>query len=58
MARKRTKTTRPRVTHVEASGEPHPEPDWDKFAWALLQYVRSRREAKLKRPSKSVRKQK
>jgi hypothetical protein len=54
MARKRTKTTRPRVTRVDAFGDPHPEPDWDKFAWALLQYVRSRREAKLKRPSKSV----
>jgi hypothetical protein len=43
MARKH-KTTRPRLRDVVAEGELRKEPDWDKFAWALLQYVRTLRE--------------
>lgn len=42
--RKKTASTRPRITHVEARGELKNEPDWDKFAWALLQYVKLCRE--------------
>lgn len=43
MAR-RYKTTRPRLREVIAEAELHPEPDWDKAAWALLQYVKLCRE--------------
>ena len=43
MARK-YKTTRPRIRDVIAEGELRKEPDWDKFAWALLQYVKLKRE--------------
>jgi hypothetical protein len=50
---KHKKTTRPRVTHVEARGELRDEPDWDRFAFHLLQYVRAQREAgRLKPPKK------
>lgn len=38
------KTTRPRVLDVVAEGELRVEPDWDKFAWALLQFVKLQRE--------------
>lgn len=30
---------------VDARPELRAEPDWDRFAWALLQYVRAKREA-------------
>jgi hypothetical protein len=43
MARK-DKTKRPRVLDVVAEGELREEPDWDKAAWALLQYVKLQRE--------------
>lgn len=43
MARK-YKTTRPRVRDVEAEGELREEPDWDKYAWATLQFVKLLRE--------------
>jgi hypothetical protein len=39
------KATRPHLREVIAEGELHKEPDWDKFAWALLQYVKLKREA-------------
>jgi hypothetical protein len=38
------KTTRPRLREVIAEGELRQEPDWDRFAWALLTYVKLRRE--------------
>lgn len=41
---KKDKTTRPRLRDVVAEGELRAEPDWDKFAWTLLQYVKLRRE--------------
>lgn len=43
MARKQ-KTPRPRVLDVIAEGELREEPDWDKAAWALLQFVKLQRE--------------
>jgi hypothetical protein len=39
MPRKR-KTTKQKLTRVSIRAERHPEPDWDRFAWALLQYTR------------------
>jgi hypothetical protein len=41
MPRKR-KTTRKRVQRVSVRAELRAEPDWDKFAYALLQYVKLR----------------
>jgi hypothetical protein len=31
---------RPRLTRVSVHGELRSEPDWDRFAWALLQYAK------------------
>jgi hypothetical protein len=39
MPRKR-KPTKPRLQRVSIRAELRQEPDWDKFAWALLQYAR------------------
>jgi hypothetical protein len=56
--RKQKKAARPRITHVEAYGELRAEPDWDKYAWATLQYVKLLREKREKRdqakPEKSA----
>jgi hypothetical protein len=41
---RKKRTIRPRITHVEARGQLRDEPDWDKFAWALLQHVKALRE--------------
>jgi hypothetical protein len=52
MPRKR-KTTRKRLERVSVRAELRPEPDWDRFAWALLQYARllsANKQAKPKRP--------
>jgi hypothetical protein len=35
---------RARCLRVDARPELRAEPDWDRFAWALLQYVRAQRE--------------
>jgi hypothetical protein len=35
---------RARCLRVDARSELRAEPDWDRFAWALLQYVRAQRE--------------
>jgi hypothetical protein len=43
MAPKRAR--RARCMRVDARPELRAEPDWDRFAWALLQYVRAQREA-------------
>jgi hypothetical protein len=40
----KSKTTRPRVLDVVAESELRAEPDWDKFAWTLLQFVKLQRE--------------
>lgn len=39
MPRKR-KSAKPRLRRVSVRAEARSEPDWDKFAWALLQYAR------------------
>lgn len=39
MPRKR-KSTRKRLERVSVRAELRSEPDWDRFAWALLQYAR------------------
>jgi hypothetical protein len=39
MPRKR-KTSRKRLERVSVRAELRREPDWDKYAWALLQYAR------------------
>jgi hypothetical protein len=46
--RKQAKTARPRITRVEAIGELRAEPDWDRYAWATLQYVKLLREKREK----------
>lgn len=39
MPRKR-KTTRKRLQRIAIRAERRSEPDWDRFAWALLQHAR------------------
>lgn len=39
MARRR-KSTRPRLKRVSVRAELRSEPDWDRFAYALLQHVK------------------
>jgi hypothetical protein len=33
---------RPRLKRVSIRAERHGQPDWDRFAWALLQYTKAR----------------
>jgi len=35
-------TKRPRLERVSIRAERHDQPDWDRFAWALLQYTKAR----------------
>jgi hypothetical protein len=37
---KKRKTTNKRLQRVSVRAERRDEPDWDKFAWALLQHAR------------------
>jgi hypothetical protein len=37
---KKRKSTRKRLERVSIRAERRPEPDWDKFAFAMLQYAR------------------
>jgi hypothetical protein len=37
---KKRKTNRKRLQRVSVRAELRDEPDWDRFAWALLQYAR------------------
>jgi hypothetical protein len=37
---KRRKSTRKRLHRVSVRAELRDEPDWDRFAWALLQHAR------------------
>lgn len=32
---------RPRLQRVSIRAERHDQPDWDRFAWALLQYTKT-----------------
>lgn len=45
----RTKPTkrRPRLERVSIRAERHDQPDWDRFAWALLQYTKTLSAGKL-----------
>jgi hypothetical protein len=43
------KTNRKRLERVSIRAEHHEQVDWDRFAWALLQYVRLQ-QAEQKRP--------
>jgi hypothetical protein len=45
MPRKR-KTNRKRLARVSVRAERRNEPDWDRFAWALLQHARILSQAK------------
>ena len=50
---KKRKTNRKRLQRVSVRAELRDEPDWDRFAWALLQYARilsADKPAKPKRP--------
>ncbi len=51
MPRKR-KTTKPRLQRVSIRAERREEPDWDRFAWVLLQYTKlvSARQAAARKP--------
>jgi hypothetical protein len=52
---KKRKTTRERLQRVSVRAELRDEPDWDKYAWALLQYARilsARKDAKAKSPKR------
>lgn len=40
MPRKRRPTQKKRLTRVVVEAEERDEIDWDRFAWALLQYTR------------------
>jgi hypothetical protein len=40
MTMPRKKKPRKRLQRVSVRGELRKEPDWDKFAWALLQHAR------------------
>jgi hypothetical protein len=48
---KRRQRGRARCMRVDARPELRAEPDWDRFAWALLQYVRTQREGAAPPPS-------
>ncbi len=37
---KKPRSRRPRIERVVVRGELRDEPDWDRFAWALLQHAR------------------
>ncbi|HEX3910188.1 MAG TPA: hypothetical protein VHW67_05745 [Solirubrobacteraceae bacterium] len=48
---KKRKPTRKRVQRITVRGELRPEPDWDKYAWALLQHARLLSADKAKKPN-------
>jgi hypothetical protein len=37
---KKAKNRRKRLTHVRVEAEERDDIDWDRFAWALMQYAR------------------
>jgi len=41
MPKNQKHTPKPRLTRVSVTAEPRDEIDWDRFAWALLQYCRT-----------------
>ena len=48
MPKNQKRTTKKRLTHVSVEAELRDEIDWDRFAWALLQYCRAQIEAEEK----------
>jgi hypothetical protein len=52
MPRKKKTNRKKRLQHVSVRAELRSEPDWDRFAWALLQHAKlvSARTATNKRP--------
>jgi hypothetical protein len=50
---KKGKTTRKRLSRVSIRAERRCEPDWDRFAWALLQHARILSEHKRSRKDKA-----
>jgi hypothetical protein len=51
---RKTKTKRKRLERVSVRAERRSEPDWDRFAWALLQHARLLAASKAK-PGKAKR---
>lgn len=49
------KPTKKRLRRVSIRAERRSEPDWDKFAWALLQHARILSETKRAKPRKGQR---
>jgi len=43
MPRKKARPARPRLQRVSIRAERRAEPDWDRFAWALLQHAKNLR---------------
>jgi hypothetical protein len=41
MPRKRKKNAKPRLARVRIEAEARPEPDWDRYGWALLTYAKT-----------------
>jgi hypothetical protein len=50
--RKKSKPPRPRLGRVRVEAEARPEPDWDRFGWALLQYAKTLTAEAPAKPSK------
>jgi hypothetical protein len=49
---KNNQPKRRRLERVSIRAKRHDQPDWDRFAWALLQYTKARSAPKL--PSKAT----
>jgi hypothetical protein len=49
---KRRKSTRKRLERISIRAERREEPDWDRFAWALLQHARILSESKQSKKGK------
>ena len=56
MPRQRQQPKRPRLKRVSIRADRHDKPDWDRYAWALLQHtkiVRAREEAERAKKGRS-----
>jgi hypothetical protein len=52
MPRKKNPNPRRRLGSVRIEAECRPEPDWDRFGWALLQHARNVLDAEARRGDK------
>jgi hypothetical protein len=50
MPSKKNPNARKRLQRVSIRAERHPEPDWDRLAWALIQYARVKAAAEQAKP--------